>query len=178
MSRKAKSVTPEVTFRELWRSLFKSHMNAVPVIDKQGKLVGIIAKEDLLERLYPDYHEIFLEELELADFEEMENKILELVNLTARDVMNKQVIFTRVETPIMRALSRMIVRRVSQLPVLDDKGALVGMVTKGDVFYSMFKTHLKDSTTVMPDEKKVAPAKKTAKKTAKKSRKKSRSSKK
>ncbi len=142
MSRTIITIDPDESFRILWRSLFKHHVNALPVVNKHQKLVGIITKEDLLERLYPDYHEIFLEEIERVDFEEMEKKITELVGLTAQDVMSKKVLFTRADTPIMRALSRMITHRVNQLPVVDEKGVVVGMLTKGDIFYAMFRTHL------------------------------------
>jgi CBS domain-containing protein len=41
----------------------------------------------------------------------------------------------------MRALSRMIVRNLAQLPVLDEKDRVVGVVTKGDIFYALFKQH-------------------------------------
>ena len=33
----------------------------------------------------------------------------------------------------------MIVRQINQMPVVDEKEKLVGMVTKGDIFSSLFK---------------------------------------
>ncbi len=142
MSKSTISVSSDASFKALWRSIFKNKFNALPVVDKNKKLLGIVTRENLLEKLYPDYSDLFASELEVPDFEEMETKIIELSHLTARDVMNKRVVYTHEATPVMRALSRMIVRRVNQLPVLSDNGVLIGMVTKGDIFYSMFRTHM------------------------------------
>jgi CBS-domain-containing membrane protein len=137
------TVDPDSTVRELWKLLFKKHVNAAPVVDKKKKLVGIITKEDLLKALYPDFEEYFADISVVSDFEEMEGKIKQLGNLKAKDIMSKRVVFTRSETPMMRALSRMIVRRVDQLPVLSEKDEVIGMVTKGDIFYALVKKEMK-----------------------------------
>lgn len=142
MSRRVISATPKTTFRELWRLIFRRHVNALPIIDASNKLVGLVTKEDLLASLYPDYH-TYLEELTSAsDFEAMEEKVRDGSSQSAVDIMCRRVIYTRVDTPIMRALSRMIVRRVNQLPVVSDDGKVVGMVTKGDIFRALFRANL------------------------------------
>ena len=143
MSTSLVTVLPTASFREVWKSIYKRKINALPVVDKNNKLLGIVVKESLLERLYPDYTELFSFNGDLPDFEEMESKILELGSLTAEDIMAKRLVYTREDTPVMRALSRMIVRRLNQLPVLSDKGTLVGVITKGDIFYAVFKTYMK-----------------------------------
>ena len=72
--------------------------------------------------------------------------VKEIVDLHAKNIMCRKVIFTRPDTPIMRALSRMYVRNVRQLPVLDTKqDVIVGMVSKGDVFDALFHKHLTSS---------------------------------
>ncbi|HUD19626.1 MAG TPA: CBS domain-containing protein [Patescibacteria group bacterium] len=142
MSQHVFTATPDTTIRELWRSLFKKHMNSIPVVDVKKKLIGIIAKEDLLEALFPNYQEYFEDITSFEDFEQMESKVRELGNTKARDVMRTRVVFTRADSPVMRALSRMIARRLSQMPVLSEKDEVVGLVTKGDIFYALFRKNL------------------------------------
>ncbi len=139
MSRKLVTVVPTATFKEVWRMIFKNKIKSLPVVDKKKKLVGIITREELLERLYPDYQDLFSVDGDFPDFEEMERKVGELSSLTASQIMRKHVVFTHGDTPVMRALSRMIVRRINQMPVVTENGDLVGMITKGDIFYSLFK---------------------------------------
>lgn len=142
MTRQVVWVSPETEVREVWRKVFSAKVNAIPVIDAQQKLIGIISKEDILEAMYPNYQEYFEDISSIKDFEEMENKVKELGDKRAREIMCKRAIYTHGETPIMRALSRMIVRGVNQLPVLSAEGKIIGMVTKGDIFYALFRKKL------------------------------------
>lgn len=146
MSKKVTVVKPDISLRELWKTIFKRRVNAVPVVDAKKKMLGIITKDDILKLLYPDYEDLMEGLFSSYDFEEMEDRIHELNVKKARDIMCKRVIFTREDTPIMRALSRMISKSVNQLPVLSrTSDTLVGIVAKGDIFRALFKKHLKIS---------------------------------
>ena len=146
MSKKITLVKPDTSLRELWKTIFIHRVNAVPVVDGKRKLVGIISKEDMLKLLYPNYEDMLDDLFTSHDFEEMEERIKELNMKKAKDIMCKRVVFTREDTQIMRALSRMISRRLNQLPVLSRKNdTVVGMVTKGDIFRALFKKHLRIS---------------------------------
>lgn len=141
MSKTMVTVSSDTPFKEIWAKIFSKKIHSLPVVDKNKKLIGLITREDLLKPLYPKYQDV-MENLEtMSDFEEMEERIEEMVTLRARDVMSKKVIFTRESTLIMRALSRMIVRDLAQLPVVREDDVVIGIVTKGDVFYSLFKKH-------------------------------------
>ncbi|MDO8452097.1 MAG: CBS domain-containing protein [bacterium] len=146
MSKNVVTVEADTLFPELWTLIVKEHINSVPVVDKFKKLLGIITQQDLLTRLYPDNKE-FIEDFTLSsrDFEEMEKRIQNLKHVKSKDIMCTRVLFSRGATPVMRALSRMIVRRVNQLPVIDEQDQLIGMITKGDVFYALFAKSMRSS---------------------------------
>lgn len=154
MTRRVVSAQPQTKYRTLWGYIFKKRITALPVVDKERNLVGIVSREDLLKPLYPDYKD-FLETFGLQiDYDQIEERIHDLSDLTAGDIMCKRVIFCRDATPAMRALSRMIVRQVHQLPVVGDDNHLLGVVTKGDIFYALFVRHLeKRKSTRRPQKK-------------------------
>jgi len=127
------------TVNDIWKLIFKKRINAVPIVDKNKRLLGIITKEDLLGKLYPNYSEYVSNLNSARDFEEMETKSISLGKKKIADLMNRKVVFTREDTEALRALSRMIVRHVNQLPVLSNDNKIVGIITKGDVFYALFK---------------------------------------
>jgi len=52
--------------------------------------------------------------------------------MQVRDVMKRNVISVRADEPILTAVRLMLQNRISGLPVVDAKGALVGIVTEGD----------------------------------------------
>ena len=137
MSKDVATVTPDTSFREIWKKIFSTHIHTLPVVSREQKLVGIITRQDLLTKLYPNYQDV-LEFLETPqDFEAMEDRIKDLAPMKVREFMRTTVIFARESTLVMRALSRMIVRHVDQLPILDDDDRVVGIITKGDIFYSL-----------------------------------------
>ncbi len=141
MSKTIVTVSRDTPFKDIWKKIFVKRIHSIPVVDNKSKLVGLISREDLLKSLYPKYQDV-MENLETAgDFEAMEARMEDMKGLKAGDLMSKTVIFTRDSTLIMRALSRMIVRNLAQLPVLDDHDTVVGIITKGDIFYSLFQNH-------------------------------------
>lgn len=143
MSNRVVTVSPHTEFKTVWSTISSHHINALPVVDQKKKLVGIITKEDLLKCLYPNYLDLVDDFAKATDFDEMENRIQDFSDITARQLMNTRVVFTRAETPIMRALSRMIAQRLNQLPVLSDTDEVIGMVTKGDIFKGLFQEQVK-----------------------------------
>jgi CBS-domain-containing membrane protein len=143
MSNRVVTVSPDETYKQLWSTCIHHHINAIPVIDDKKKLLGIVSKEDLLKTLYPNYLDLIDDFTVASDFEEMEDKAKDLSGITAKQIMNTHVIFTRIDTPIMRALSRMIAQHVDQLPVLTEDNKVVGIITKGDVFKGIFANKIK-----------------------------------
>ena len=140
MKRPIVTTSSQTPLPEVWQLIFKKHLHSIPVIDASKKLVGIITKEDLLEKVFPDYNEMVPDFSDGEDSEEKAfDKLEKLRHVKAKDVMQTDIIFTHPETNIMRALSRMIVRRVRQLPVVDDQGKLIGLLAKGDIFDGLFK---------------------------------------
>ncbi|MCX8009179.1 MAG: CBS domain-containing protein [Patescibacteria group bacterium] len=95
------TVLPKASIKEVWKTLFQSKVNALPVVDEKKKLCGIITKEDLLKKLYPDYIDLVEDFSQASDFEAMELKFDALSDITAENLMNSRVIFTRADTLIM-----------------------------------------------------------------------------
>ncbi len=141
MTKKIVTVPPTAPLSRLWRSIFVHSINAIPVVDKNKELLGLITREDILKSLYPDYQDMLAGIPDAADFEKMEKVVRESGGKKSRNIMNPRVIYTRMTTPVMRALSRMIVRNVDQLPVLDEEDKVVGMITKGDIFNALFQSN-------------------------------------
>lgn len=141
MNSKILTVSPKTPLPEVWKIIFEKHIHGLPVIDKKNKLVGIISPEDILTKLFPGYEDLFDIDAAFVEDEDgvIKDKLKNLEKLTAEDVMNKRVLYTNPNTSLMRALSRMIVRKVRQLPVIDEDDKLIGIISKTDIFKGLFK---------------------------------------
>ena len=59
--------------------------------------------------------------------------MLEQANITAGDLMTRDVVVAHPETTLLDTVKLMAKHRISGLPVLDDSGNLVGLITEGDL---------------------------------------------
>lgn len=109
MTREVKVVTPDVKMADLLELLRQARISGAPVV-LNGELVGIISIEDLIRSLRQ------------GDIESPVEKY-----------MTSHVISVRAYDPVIEALKVFSQTRVGRLPVVDESGNLVGIITKGDI---------------------------------------------
>ena len=141
MHKRVLTIKPSDNLESIWSLIFKKGIHALPVVDNKNKLLGIISEEDLLSKIYPEYSEI-ITDLNHYDLASLEGQVKKLKKLVAKDVMNKTVFTTEPDASIFLALSRMLMLQVRQLPVIDEKRTVVGLISKGDLFDYIFRRYL------------------------------------
>ncbi len=92
-------------------------------IMRDGKLVGLVSDRDLKEASPSKATTLDIHELYYL-----------LSELKVKDIMTRNVITVGAEDTVEFAAVKMAEHRVSGLPVVDDKGKLVGILSMGDVF--------------------------------------------
>ena len=122
------TVTPETSFKEAVRILRRKRVSGLPVVDSNGSLVGIVSEVDLLnkvERRAPDAYLI----------ESRQHRVdrVRAAALDVRSAMSTNVATVSPDLPIALAAREMHQRGFKRLPVVDDAGKLVGIVTRGDL---------------------------------------------
>ena len=60
--------------------------------------------------------------------------------MQARDVMTKAVVTIKPETPIGKIAALLVDKHISGVPVVDETGSVVGMVTEDDLYSRMLPT--------------------------------------
>ena len=94
----------------------------LPVVDAAGKMVGLVAEEDLLKA-----EPSIATTLSIWEIHSLLDK------LKVKDVMVRDVLTTSEDTPIEEAAQLMLERKIGCLPVMR-KGELVGIITESDIF--------------------------------------------
>jgi CBS domain-containing protein len=131
MTKQAHAIGPDQTLKECAEILKKHHVNGL-VVAERGTVVGVITKADIFKAILPGYSDIMEDESQLASFEYIEERAHKLYDLKVRALMGTPPITITSDTPIVKAGSLMILRRVKQLPVVDN-GRLSGIVTLTDI---------------------------------------------
>jgi CBS domain-containing protein len=55
--------------------------------------------------------------------------------MLAKDIMTREVISVRKDTPVVEAMNQLLKNRITGMPVVDDEGNLVGIVSEADLIY-------------------------------------------
>jgi CBS domain-containing protein len=131
MTTKVVTVTPETSVAEIVSLLLEHKISAVPVIDDEQGVVGIVSEGDLLGRPpsgSPRGWWLRLFREGPACLEE----IATARHLKARDVMTSPAVTVAEQTPIDVLATLMLRRGVKRLPIVRD-GRLLGIVSRADV---------------------------------------------
>jgi CBS domain-containing protein len=124
------TVTPEMTLKHVAEVLARRGVSGVPVVDANGRVVGVISEADVLlkERGPTEERGVFARFREPRDPAAKSKAAARL----AREAMTSPAIMIGAERPVSAAARIMIERGVNRLPVAKD-GELVGIVTRADL---------------------------------------------
>jgi CBS domain-containing membrane protein len=107
------------------------------LITRDGELLGIATERDLLRAVLPTAAEIN-ERDSLRVFADLVEDAREHFASPVESVMTSPVRTLSPETSLIRALSAMLAGGIHRLPVVDSKGAVVGLVTQRDLLRAVF----------------------------------------
>lgn len=126
MTRDVVAVGPDEDFKTVAKLMHLHDVSALPVVDHDGKLVGIVSESDLLAKERERGANRPLLGLRWSDD-----------NLgaarTAGDVMTSPAICIAPDASIPEAARLMYSEAVKRLPVIDQKGDLLGIVSRADL---------------------------------------------
>ena len=122
MSHPVTTVTPQESLDDAAAIMKRERVSRLPVVDKRGKLVGIISEKQILR-----YAPSEATTLDVFEIQGIMNHIL------VEKVMTRQVITVTPNTPIEEAARIMADNEISGIPVVVGE-ALVGIIAETDLF--------------------------------------------
>ena len=130
MTHRPVTTTPDATVRQAVAVLAAHRVAALPVLDAQGALVGVLSEGDLVQHVIredPRAHE-----RPVRDDREPTPLVA--------DVMSDHPIVVRPAADVASAARLMVSRGFKSLPVVDDSGLLIGVLSRSDVVRAVART--------------------------------------
>jgi CBS domain-containing protein len=133
MTSRVISVGPETPLKEVARELADNGISGVPVVDGEGRVLGVVSEADFLvkEQEPPTRPPSLLAWL-LEASDGQRGRQDKLHATTAREAMTAPAIVIGPEHDIREAAALLTRNRINRLPVVED-GELVGIVTRADL---------------------------------------------
>lgn len=127
------TVSPETPIREIAQQLLRHHISALPVVNSEGGLVGIVSEADLMHRAETgtERHRSCWLAL-LADPEQLAHDYVKSHGTRAADLMSRDVVSVTPETPVAEIPELLEKRGIRRVPVVRE-GRLVGIVSRADL---------------------------------------------
>lgn len=125
------------TVRSVVIKMLNRHCGAIPVVEGDNQLVGLVTLRDVLLPLYPNYGDYIHDAVHSRDFTEMEEGYAEVLGKKVEEIMSPNALTVSPNVPILEAASYMGLKNFRRIPVVD-KGTLVGMVSIGDINRGLF----------------------------------------
>ncbi len=123
MSKNLVTVSRQTGVDDALRLMRDKNIRRLPVVDKQGKLVGIVSDKDLYLASPSPASSLDIFELRYL-----------LARLSVEKIMSSPVITVQPDTPLEEAARIMADKKIGGLPVLDVDQNLVGIITESDLF--------------------------------------------
>lgn len=137
MTKDVLTLSPDISAKEAMDILFKEKISGLPVIDKDGKLVGMFTEKDVIRYLLPVYVEQVGKFVYQEDPKACKTKLAELKNIKVSKLMRKEVIATTEDTHLFEAARIIMVNKARRLPVIDKENRVIGIVARCDVLKAL-----------------------------------------
>jgi CBS domain-containing protein len=111
MSRPPITVRQDADFQKALALMQENKLRRLPVVDDDGRLVGIVVERDLL----------------VAAMRYLQSRV------EVADIMTRDVVTVDPDTDLVAVARTMLERKIGGLPVLEN-GQLVGIITESDIF--------------------------------------------
>ncbi|GAA6759605.1 MAG: CBS domain-containing protein [Thermus sp.] len=128
-------VGPEETLERAAEILLEKRYGGLPVVDREGRLLGLLQVEDLLPRPenipFSDVEawQLFGEWVDEGVLEEIYRRYQKT---PVEAAMQREIPRVHPETPLGEALRILVTTGVRHLPVVDGEGRVVGIITRSD----------------------------------------------
>lgn len=141
MSRDPIVVRPETSLNEAIQILAERRISGLPVVDDAGQVVGIISETDLMWQqtgVTPPAYIMFLDSvIFLKNPAQYERDLHKALGQTVGEVMSRDPVTVDPDKLLKDAAQMMHDRNVHRLPVVDETGNVIGILTRGDIVRAM-----------------------------------------
>lgn len=140
MNKSVITIQEDATIEEVANVLTKNNISGAPVVNKEGKLVGMVTEGDLLHKetnpRTPGYLNILGALIYIGGVEKYKNDLKKLASTKASEIMTTNVITVSGDAKVEQVAAMMVNHNIKRVPVIEND-ALVGIISRADIVKTM-----------------------------------------
>jgi CBS domain-containing protein len=135
------TVSPQTSLQEAIQILVEKKISGLPVVNSEGKLVGIISETDLTWQATgvdtPPYIMFLDSVIYLQNPAKHNQEVHKALGQTVEEAMSDRPVTIKATHLVRDAAKIMHEKKIRRLPVVDEQSNLIGIITQGDVVRMM-----------------------------------------
>ena len=139
MTKDVVTVRPSMGVHELAELFLAKNISGAPVLDSQGKLLGVVLEEGVIfqdKKVHlPTFLHISMGFITLG-VKRLEEEIKKITASTVSNIMEENILTVSSQDTVEDVATRMIEKDIYYCPVVEDE-KLVGVITKRDIVRSI-----------------------------------------
>ena len=141
MKRNVVSISSSATIRQAAALVVERHIGLLPVVDEQGKPIGVVRLGDLLSLELPDFFKLLPDLDFVHDFGAVETKrpSPEELDRPVTTLLQPRI-FVEETCGLLRAYALMLKHNLHDLPVVSEDGTLAGIASRVDIGTAVLST--------------------------------------
>lgn len=141
MKRNAVTIHPEATVLDAARVMIRKHVDTLPVVDGESRLVGIIRLRDLIDLGMPDFIRLIEQVDFVHDFGALEDHCPnpEILNQQISRIMTEKISVDE-DSKLLHAAALFREHQLHDIPVTSKDGKLAGIASSVDIGTAILKT--------------------------------------
>ncbi len=133
------SLKPEDSAQAALGLLFKMKISGLPVVGRDGKLVGMFTEKGILRHILPSYVEKVGKFIYEENPKSTRKKFAALSSMKVSDIMRTEVVTTTEDVTLCEVARLMLTQRARRVPVVDKAGKVIGIIARCDILKAMAK---------------------------------------
>ncbi|HEY5500709.1 MAG TPA: CBS domain-containing protein [Candidatus Humimicrobiaceae bacterium] len=141
MTKKVITINQDASIEELSNLLLDSKISGVPVIDNDGKIVGIATEGDIIIRdtdmHFPRYFKLLDSIIYLESLTKFKDSLRKHLAIKVSEIMTSDIASCTAETSVEEIAGMMVEKKINRIPVLSADKKIEGIITRADIVKSM-----------------------------------------
>ena len=141
MTKKVITINQDASIQELSELLLDHKISGVPVVDNEGKVVGIATEGDIIVKdtnlYFPRYFKLLDSIIYLESLTEFKNSLKKHFAIKVSEIMSTEIFSSKPETTVDEIANLMVENKINRIPVLSEDKKLEGIITRADIVRSM-----------------------------------------
>lgn len=134
------TITPDMSVDELARLFLRKDVNGAVVVDKKGKLLGVVTESDLIAKEknlhLPTIVTLFDAVIYLETSEHFKEELNKMVASQVEDIYTREPVTIRPESSLSDIATLMTEKRIHYLPVLENE-SIEGVVGRREILRAL-----------------------------------------